>query len=125
MLNIFHILAAANTCSSSSFFGLRTWWYYLPQGDFSSDCKSIDHFQLLKSSQIPLVGLAIVDDLLRIAGIVAVAFVIYGGIQYIASQGNPDNTSRAQSTILNALIGLAVAIVATAFVTYLGDKLGG
>jgi hypothetical protein len=53
-----------------------------------------------------------------------VAFIIYGAIQYTASQGNPDSMSRAQNTILNALIGLAVAIVAVAFVSFLGNKLG-
>ena len=75
-------------------------------------------------SDLPLVLLAVVDDLLRIAGLVAVVFVIVGGIQYTTSQGNPDATAKAQSTVLNALIGLVIALFAVAFVTYLGKALG-
>jgi hypothetical protein len=68
--------------------------------------------------------LAVVDDLLRIAGIVAVAFVLYGAFRYTASQGDPEQTGKAQSTIINALIGMAVATVAIAFISFLGDQIG-
>ena len=89
------------------------------------DC-SIKSFKFLgSSSDMPLILLAVVDDLLRIAGIVAVGFVIYGAFQFIASQGNPEGTAKAQSTVINALLGLAVAIAAITFVSFLGDKLGG
>lgn len=124
-MNYLLLMAAANNpCSGSTFFGLRTWWYYLPKTDFDGSCR-ISHFQVFPSSEIPLVLLAVVDDLLIAAGLIAVGFVIYGGVQYIASQGNPENTARAQSTILNALIGLAISIVAIAFVSFLGNSLGG
>jgi hypothetical protein len=68
--------------------------------------------------------LAVVDDLLVIAGLVAVIFVIYGGIRYITSQGSPNETAQAQSTIIYALVGLAIAIIAIPTVSYLGTKLG-
>ncbi|HVA11274.1 MAG TPA: hypothetical protein VNG32_03835 [Candidatus Dormibacteraeota bacterium] len=89
---------------------------------------SVTNFTFLSTSgsgDIPLILLAVVDDLLHVAGIVAVSFVIYGGFQYVSSQGQPEKTARAQNTVTDALIGLAVALVAIAAVSFLGNKLGG
>jgi hypothetical protein len=120
---------AADACQKASFFGLRPWYYYLPDSRLNQNTCDIKGFKLLPSgntgSDVPLVLLAIVDDLLRIAGLVAVAFIIVGAIRLVASQGNPEDASRAQDTIINALLGLAIAIIATAFVSFLGHKLGG
>ena len=55
-----------------------------------------------------------------IAGIVCAIFVVYGGISYITSSGNPDKLKKAKSAILYALIGLAIVALAeviTAFVS--------
>jgi hypothetical protein len=71
-----------------------------------------------------LIGLAIFEDLLRVAGLAAVAFVIYGGIRYITSQGEPEGTKGALSTIVNALIGLVIAIIAAATVSFIANSLG-
>lgn len=120
--------SAADACRGGNFFGLRTWFHYLPNENFDDKC-DIAKFTFLPggddNSDVPLVLLAIVDDLLRIAGMVAVGFVIVGAIQYISSQGSPDKTAQAQSTIINALIGLAIAIISVAFVSFMGNRLGG
>jgi hypothetical protein len=131
---LINLLAAASPCAEKSFFGLVPWYHYLEKkvvevtvnGEKVKECKI--NFNILPSgsqADAPLVLAAIVDDLLRIAGFVAVAFVIVGAIQYVTSEGNPENTAKAQSTILNALIGLAIAIVGVAFVSFVGNKLGG
>ena len=55
-----------------------------------------------------------------VCGIVAAAFLVYGGILYISSSGDPNKTQRARQTIIYALIGLAIvafAEIITAFVT--------
>lgn len=113
-------------CRGGDFLGLKSWYYYLPASDF--DGCNIRNFNFLPNggpTDIPLVLLAVVDDLLRIVGLVAVAFVIIGAFKYVASQGDPESTARAQSTIINALLGMAIAIVATVFVDFLGRRLGG
>jgi hypothetical protein len=125
-------VAATNPCSKS-FLGLETWFHYLPASVFDlKDPKSPtycaitgDGFNVIgANSSFLLIGLAILDDLIRIAGLVAVGYVIYGGIQYVTSQGSPDATSKAQQTIINALIGVAVAILAASIVGFIGSKLG-
>lgn len=128
IISLFKILAVyPSSCPDNSFFGLYPWYYYLPKNDFQN-C-SIQNFTFLPigntQSDVPLVLLAVVDDLLRVAGLVAIGFIIYGGYQYVGSQGSPEKTSRAQNTITDALIGLAVAIVAISAVSFLGKKLGG
>ena len=125
MLKLFAVYPAG--CPNNSFFGLVPWYHYLPKGDFQN-CNLVN-FSFIPTattqSDIPLILLAIVDDLLRIAGIVAVGYIIYGGFQYVGSQGSPDKTARAQNTVTDALIGLAIAIVAISAVSFIANKLGG
>ncbi|MBR2839975.1 hypothetical protein IKE82_01435 [Candidatus Saccharibacteria bacterium] len=55
-----------------------------------------------------------------IAGLVAVIFVVYGGISYTTSAGDPNKLQKAKQMILYALIGLAIVALAeiiTAFVS--------
>ncbi len=126
----------ALTCSSPTFFGLRTWYHYLdygaitvksPNGTVLSQYCGIKNFQLLPAagnpSDVPLVVLAVIDDLLRIGGLVAVGFIIYGAIQYVTSQGSPDQTGQAQKTIMYAVIGLVISIIAVTMVSFIGNSL--
>lgn len=113
----------SNGCVPKQFFGLKPWYQYL---ETDSQCNIIN-FKVLPTSgpsDFLLVALALVDDLLRIAGFVAIGFIIYGGILYVTSQGSPDQTRNAQSTIINALVGLILAVLATAFVSFLGNRIG-
>lgn len=129
MLNLPLNQFAVDACQKGNdFFGLIPWYHYLPAGSLDSNC-DIKKFNILPTSStpsdVPLVLLAVIDDLLRIAAMVAIAFVIYGAIRMITSQGSPEETSKAQTTIINALIGVAIAIIAAGFVNFLGTRLGG
>lgn len=115
--------AVTNGCTPHAFFGLKPWYQYL---ETNAQCDVIN-FKVLPTtgvSDFALIALALVDDLLRIAGFVAIGFVIYGGILYVTSQGSPDQTGKAQATIINALLGLVLAILATAFVSFIGNRIG-
>ena len=67
-----------------------------------------------------IILMAIIELLLRISGLIAVGFIIFGSIQYITSQGSPDSLKGAKSTITNAIVGLVIAMVATGFIQFLG-----
>lgn len=127
--NITNNAAIANCSSSrpSMFLGLKTWYAYLPAGSFDSKCNISKDLAILPSGKdngvLPNIIVAIADDLLRITALVAVAFVITGGVQYITSQGEPARVKQAMSTLLNALIGLAIALAASAIVSFLGSQL--
>lgn len=122
---------SAEACAKT-FLGLKPWFYYLPNESFDQAGGSCDivNFSLLgdkasgRNSDLPLVVLALTDSIVRLVGVVAVAYVIVGGIKYVVSQGEPDRVRGALHTIINALIGLALAISAAGIISFLGNRLG-
>ena len=55
--------------------------------------------------------LAIINILLAITGILAVLFLIIGGIRYITAAGNEDQVETAKENIKHAVIGLIIVIL--------------
>ena len=115
MITLLSHFAAADSCSS--FLGFPTWYEYIkaPGGACSA--------QLSNLSDIWLIVAAIIEIMLRIAALVAVSFVIVGGIQYLTSQGEPEKTNHARQTILNAVIGLAIAVLAAVVINFIAVKI--
>ena len=60
----------------------------------------------------------VVNILLFIIGAVSVIMLIIGGIRYTISQGDSSAVSSAKNTILYAVIGIIVAILAFAIVNF-------
>lgn len=123
---LFTQFAAAAQCSpNNTFMGLWPWYHYLQVQMVNGTCQVTTFHFLGANSGLVLILMAIIDDLLRIAGLLAVMYVIYAGIKYITSSGSPEKTAAAQSTIMNSLMGLAFALVAIKFVSFIGSKLAG
>ena len=60
----------------------------------------------------------IISILFWIIGILAVIVIIYAGITFITTAGNPSKVAQAKTMIIYAVIGLAVAILAYAIVNF-------
>lgn len=60
----------------------------------------------------------VVNTLLFIIGAIAVVMLIWGGIRYTTSAGNSNNVTAAKNTIMYAIIGLVIAILAYAIVNF-------
>ncbi|HEX7259507.1 MAG TPA: hypothetical protein VF272_01085 [Candidatus Saccharimonadia bacterium] len=60
----------------------------------------------------------IIDTLFIVIGAVAVLIMIMGGIRYITSTGDAKRIQAAKDTILYAVLGLIVAILARAIVGF-------
>jgi len=54
----------------------------------------------------------IVGWILTAVGIICVVFIIFGGIRYATSGGDAEKVKKAKNTLLYAIIGLAVALLA-------------
>lgn len=104
-----HLLLAAD-CTGQSLFpdlfggGLRN----------SGTCE----VEFTKLSDILILVANIISILMVVAGFVAVAFIIVGGFMYIASSGEPANIKKAKETIVNAVVGLILAMVAFGVVRF-------
>ena len=84
--------------------------------------KTIDD-EKIPINNILLIVAAITEILIRIAGLAAFIYLIYGGFMYLTSGGNSENISKAGTTLLNAAIGLGIAISATAFISFFAGRL--
>lgn len=67
----------------------------------------------------------IVNVMLFILGAIAVIMIIIGGIRYAISNGDQNQLTSAKNTILYAVIGLIVAILAYAIVNFVIDSFSG
>jgi hypothetical protein len=65
----------------------------------------------------------IVNVALFLIGAISVIMIIYGGIRYTISGGDAKNVTAAKDTILYAIVGLVVAILAYAVVNFVITKL--
>jgi hypothetical protein len=67
----------------------------------------------------------VIQLLLTLGGAAAVLIIIWGGIKYVTSEGNPDRTRAAQATIRNAVVGLVLSGGAYLLVQFFAQGLGG
>lgn len=65
----------------------------------------------------------VINVLLFIIGAAAVIMIIIGGIRYVVSGGDQGAVTGAKNTILYAVVGLVVAIMAYAIVNFVVTKL--
>lgn len=76
------------------------------------------------STLTTMIGTA-VNVLLLIIGAVSVIMIIYGGFRYVTSGGDSSAVTSAKNTILYAVVGLIVALLAYAIVGWVLAKFGG
>lgn len=64
----------------------------------------------------------IVNVLLLLIGAISVIMIVIGGFKYVTSNGDQNSIASAKNTILYAVIGLIVAIMASAIVNFVVDQ---
>lgn len=65
----------------------------------------------------------VIKILLTIGGIVSVIMIIVGGIRYTTSTGDASTINSARETILYAIVGLVVSLMAFAIVSFVLGRL--
>lgn len=58
-----------------------------------------------------------------IGGVIAVSFVIYGGFRYVVSSGEPQKVASARNTIIYALVGVLVIVMAQVIIIFVINHL--
>lgn len=64
----------------------------------------------------------IINLLLFLVGVASVIVIVIGGFQYVTSNGDSSKVTTAKNTVLYAVIGLIVAILATLIVNTILDQ---
>lgn len=114
--------AACNSARDT--LGIPHWYKYLKEDEplTRETGKCVALFEGV--GDVVLVVFAIIEICIRIATYLGIVFFIYGAIQITMSQGSPENVNKGRQTIINALVGVAIALIATAVVNFIGVKLG-
>ena len=70
------------------------------------------------ANQLPGFITNILYAIIAISGLVAVVYVLIGGVNYMTSAGDAAKLEKAKKTILYACIGMAVAVLSFAIVNF-------
>ncbi len=91
----------------------------LREGD---DCKTLAecNFPREKDNEEDLMStvVRILNVIVGVVGVIAVAVIIIGGIFYAISQGDAAKITRAKNTILYGVVGLVISLLAFAIVNF-------
>jgi hypothetical protein len=67
---------------------------------------------------------SIIQVLVTLSGLVAAGFIVWGGVGYITSSGNPEALEKSKKTILYSAIGLTLVLGAFVLSNVVGDLAG-
>ena len=60
----------------------------------------------------------VINTMLFIAGILSVIMIIWSGIRYVTAHGDKNQVESAKSTLIYAIVGLVITIIANAIVNF-------
>lgn len=115
--NVLHQFATRCLPGSGFELNFPTWYKYL-------DCGPYGVPKVEQLTDVWKIGAAILEMLIYVAGVTTVFFLIFGGIKYITSQGQPERLNLAKNTLFYAAVGLILAIAASAIVQFIFSRMG-
>ena len=70
------------------------------------------------NNALPNIITVIINSIIAVSGLVAVIFIVVGGVNYVTSSGDANKVKKAKDTILYACIGLIICALAFAIVNW-------
>ncbi|MEO5499434.1 MAG: hypothetical protein ABIR46_02970 [Candidatus Saccharimonadales bacterium] len=105
------IATTANAaCQQRVLFTFPAWYKGVTDGNCNIKIDQLNDFWVIVMNFIEM--------LLQVVAYVSVGFIVWGGFKYIKSEGEPAKITEAKSAILNAVIGLVIALMSVAIVEY-------
>jgi len=125
-LGIFGLLLSIGVVSALGLTTASAAAYVCPASFSASKCDACQGLTQIDTSQdctnggsgVTSVIKAVVNILSYIVGAVAVIMVIIAGLKYVTSAGDSNSISSAKSTLIYALVGLAIAALAQIMVHF-------
>jgi len=86
----------------------------------SVDVKSIKGVPVLDGNSTDLMTVvnSVVNIVLVVIGILAVFYMVYGGVMYVTSGGDAEKASKGRTAITNAIIGVVIIMIALLLYNY-------
>ncbi|MBQ7802659.1 hypothetical protein IJ380_02250 [Candidatus Saccharibacteria bacterium] len=120
---LFPLPVSAAACPSNpdsvSIIGLKSWWRYLdietvtsPSGGSSCEVKQSNFEGDNLVPTIWKIALTILSDLFFVAGVLATVYIMYAGVMYITSNGDPGAAAKAKKALTSAIVGLVIVLAA-------------
>ena len=103
LLNCFAPAYATDICSNKDAVATEVWE--------AAGCNK-------NKNALPTIITIILNSIIAVSGLVAVVFVVIGGINYITSTGDASKLEKAKKTILYATIGLVICALSFAIVNW-------
>lgn len=112
-LNSAPVFAADNECdtSGSKFFSLKPWYAGLVEDDCSIKTPNGDADGIAKF--VWTIVLNILFDITVMVGYIAIIVIAWGGYLYMFSRGDVGRAERGKKTLIAAVIGLVIAMLAS------------
>lgn len=101
----------ASAACPGQVFTFPTWYH----GVTNSKCE----IKIDKLNDFWVIVMNLIEILLQVVAYVAAGFVVWGGFKYMKSEGDPGKISEAKAAILNAVIGLVIALASVALVAFI------
>jgi len=121
---IFAIITPATALAAdcnSGFLGFPAWYDGLTEPPPECNIKSPNDAGGL-SPFIWRIVLNIIEIVLGLLGYISAGFILYGGFLFIASNGKPESAAKGRKTMLDAIIGLVIAMGSIAIVSFIAEK---
>lgn len=94
---------------AAGLFGFPSWDEYLPRSEIGGQ---LDSPEITNIKDFWLIAAAFLEMALYAAGLMAVGYFIYSGFIFMTSQGNPERVAIGRKGLINAAVGLIIALSA-------------
>lgn len=108
----------------TAFFSFRAYAFAQESNKLINNASCLYKGEIPTLDCVPIVFANIVYWLLVASGTVAVFFIIFGGIRFLTSGGDPKNVEAARKIITWAIIGLIVILLSFAVVKVIQQTTG-
>lgn len=112
------LAADVSDACNKGFLGFPAWYRGLTFAESDGSCGIVNPGNDL-SRFIWKVALNVVEMAMLAIAYITVFFILFGGFQFLTSQGAPDGMAKARTTILNAVIGLVISLVAVGIINFI------
>jgi len=102
---------------------MNNWLFYLAATfDFLTEIKKLNPFKNTNTDLYSLLEL-VINTATTLAGLISIAYAIFGGYQYITAAGNPEQGKKAISSITWSVIGLIIILSANLIIRFVIQKI--